>query len=91
MIKIAELAECHIKSGDGDTVETAFVFDSDYTDAEAVTFEYAALSKLYGYENCDFVQQKFFMKNDKCYDAIVFNKFDTTITVYFDITKHFGK
>lgn len=88
---IEDLNKCHISSGDGETIETAFVFDSDYTEDEAIALEYETLSVLYGYEERDFIQQKFLGNEDACYDAITFNADGSPLTVYFDITKHFGK
>lgn len=86
-----DLAKCHISSGDGESVETAFVFDSDYTEDEAIALEYEALSALYGYEERDFVKQKLLMQDDRFYDVITFNTNGSPLTVYFDITRHFGK
>lgn len=91
MSTIDDLAKCHISSGDGETIETAFVFDSDYTEGEAIALEYEALSVLYGYEERDFIKQKFLGDEDACYDAIIFNSNGSPLTVYFDITKHFGR
>lgn len=91
MSTINDLAKCHISSGDGETIETAFVFDSDYTEDEALAFEYEALSTLYGYEERDFIKQKFLGDEDACFDAIIINVDGCQRTIYFDITKHFGK
>lgn len=90
MSKFEDLAKFHISSGDGETAESAFVFDSDCTEAEAVAFEYEVIAELYGYELSDFVQQKFFTENDKCYDALVFNVDGCERTIYFDITTYFA-
>lgn len=35
---------------------TAFVFDSDDTEDEAIAFEYEALAELFGYEDCNFIK-----------------------------------
>lgn len=91
MITLKDSAQCHISSGDGESVETAFVFDSDYTEDEAIALKYEALSALYGYEERDFVKQKLLMQEDRFYDAITFNTNGSPLTVYFDITKHFGR
>ena len=91
MIGKEDLIRCHIASGDGESVATAFLFDSDYADDEAVALEYEALSELYGYAKSDFVKQVFFMAESKCFDAITFYENDCQRTVYFDITQHFGK
>ena len=91
MIGKVDLIRCHIASGDGESVATAYVFDSDYADDEAVALEYEALSELYGYAKSDFVKQVFFMAESKCFDAITFYENDCQRTVYFDITQHFGK
>lgn len=91
MIGKEDLIRCHIASGDGESVATAYLFDSDYADDEAVTLEYEALSELYGYAKSDFVKQVFFMSESKCFDAITFYENDCQRTVYFDITQHFGK
>ena len=48
MIGKEDLIRCHIASGDGGSVATAYLFDSDYTEDEAVALEYEALSELYG-------------------------------------------
>ena len=91
MIGRVDLIRCHIASGDGESVATAYLFDSDYADDEAVALEYEALSELYGYAKSDFVKQVFFMAESKCFDAITFYENDCQRTVYFDITQHFGK
>lgn len=91
MIGKEDLIRCHIVSGDGESVATAYLFDSDYADDEAVALEYEALSELYGYAKSDFVKQVFFMAESKCFDAITFYESDCQRTVYFDITQHFGK
>lgn len=91
MTKTDDLAKFLISSGDGMSIETAFVFDSDYTEDEAIALEYVALSALYGYEECDFVKQKLLMQEDRFYDAITFNTNGSPLTVYFDITMHLGK
>lgn len=91
MIGKEDLIRCHIASGDGESVATAYLFDSDYADDEAVVLEYEALSELYGYAKSDFVKQVFFMAESKCFDAITFYENDCQRTVYFDITQHFGK
>lgn len=91
MIGKVDLIRCHIASGDGESVATAYLFDSDYADDEAVALEYEALSELYGYAKSDFVKQVFFMAESKCFDAITFYENDCQRTVYFDITQHFGK
>ena len=91
MIGKEDLIRCHIASGDGESVETAYLFDSDYADDETVALEYEALSELYGYAKSDFVKQVFFMAESKCFDAITFYENDCQRTVYFDITQHFGK
>ena len=91
MIGKEDLIRCHIASGDGESVATAYLFDSDYADDEAVALEYEALSELYGYAKIDFVKQVFFMAESKCFDAITFYENDCQRTVYFDITQHFGK
>ena len=91
MIGKVDLSRCHIASGDGESVATAYLFDSDYADDEAVALEYEALSELYGYAKSDFVKQVFFMAESKCFDAITFYENDCQRTVYFDITQHFGK
>ena len=91
MIGKEDLIRCHIASGDGESVATAYLFDSDYADDEAVALEYEALSELYGYAKSDFVKQVLFMAESKCFDAITFYENDCQRTVYFDITQHFGK
>lgn len=91
MIGKEDLIRCHIASGDGESVATAYLFDSDYADDETVALEYEALSELYGYAKSDFVKQVFFMAESKCFDAITFYENDCQRTVYFDITQHFGK
>ena len=91
MIGKVDLIRCHIASGDGESVATAYLFDSDYADDEAVALEYEALSELYGYAKSDFVKQVFFMAESKCFDAITFYENDCQRTVYFDITQHFGQ
>ena len=91
MIGKVDLIRCHIASGDGESVATAYLFDSDYADDEAVALEYEALSELYGYAKSDFVKQVFFMAESKCFDAITFYENDCQRTIYFDITQHFGK
>ena len=91
MIGKVDLIRCHIASGDGESVATAYLFDSDYADDEAVALGYEALSELYGYAKSDFVKQVFFMAESKCFDAITFYENDCQRTVYFDITQHFGK
>lgn len=91
MIGKEDLIRCHIASGDGEAVATAYLFDSDYADDEAVALEYEALSELYGYAKSNFVKQVFFMAESKCFDAITFYENDCQRTVYFDITQHFGK
>ena len=91
MIGKVDLIRCHIASGDGESVATAYLFDSDYADDEAVALEYEAFSELYGYAESDFVKQVFFMAESKCFDAITFYENDCQRTVYFDITQHFGK
>ena len=91
MIGKEDLIRCHIASGDGESVATAYLFDSDYADDEAVALEYEALPELYGYAKSDFVKQVFFMAESKCFDAITFYENDCQRTVYFDITQHFGK
>ena len=91
MIGKVDLIRCHIASGDGESIATAYLFDSDYADDEAVALEYEALSELYGYAKSDFVKQVFFMAESKCFDAITFYENDCQRTVYFDITQHFGK
>ena len=91
MIGKEDLIRCHIASGDGESVATAYLFDSDNADDEAVALEYEALSELYGYVKSDFVKQVFFMAESKCFDAITFYENDCQRTVYFDITQHFGK
>lgn len=91
MINSDKLTMCHILSGDGTSVATAFVLDSDYTEDEAIAFEYETLSALYGYEERSFVKQEFLMENDNCYDVVTFNTNGCPLTVYFDITKNFGK
>ena len=91
MIGKEDLIRCHIASGDGESVATAYLFDADYADDEAVALEYEALSELYGYAKSDFVKQVFFMAESKCFDAITFYENDCQRTVYFDITQHFGK
>ena len=91
MIGKVDLIRCHIASGDGESVATAYLFDSDYADDETVALEYEALSELYGYAKSDFVKQVFFMAESKCFDAITFYENDCQRTVYFDITQHFGK
>lgn len=40
MIGKEDLIRCHIASGDGESVATAYLFDSDYADDEAVALEY---------------------------------------------------
>lgn len=91
MIGKEDLIRCHIASGDGESVATAYLFDSDYTEDEAVALEYEALSELYGYAGSDFVKQEFLMEKGKCFDAITFYENDCQRTIYFDITQHFGK
>lgn len=91
MIAKEDLNRCHIASGDGESIATAYVFDSDYTGDEDVALEYEALSELYGYTISDFVKQEFLMEEGKCLDAITFYENDCLRTVYFDITQHFGK
>lgn len=91
MITIENLAKCHISSGDGESAATAFVFDSDYTENEAIALEYEALSELFGFEERDFVQQKFYFEASSYYDIIIFHNNGCEREVYFDITKHFGK
>lgn len=91
MIGKEDLIRCHIASGDGESVATAYLFDSDYADDEAVALEHEALSELYGYAKSDFVKQVLLMAESKCFDAITFYENDCQRTVYFDITQHFGK
>lgn len=91
MIAKEDLNRCHIASGDGESVATAYVFDSDYTEDEAIALEYEALSKLYGCTGRGFVNQEFLMEEGKCLDAITFYENECLRTIYFDITQHFGK
>mgnify|MGYP007106073869 FL=1 len=91
MIAKEDLNRCHIASGDGESIATAYVFDSDYTEDEAVALEYEALSELYGCAGRGFVNQEFLMEESKCLDAITFYENDRPRTIYFDITQHFGK
>lgn len=60
MIGKEDLIRCHIASGDGESVATAYLFDSDYTEDEAVALEYEALSELYGYAGSNFVKPEIF-------------------------------
>ncbi len=39
MIGKEDLIRCHIASGDGGSVVTAYLFDSDYTEDEAVALD----------------------------------------------------
>lgn len=91
MIGKEDLIRCHIASGDGESVATAYLFDSDYAEDEAVALEYETLSELYGCAGSDFVKQEFHMEKGKCLDAITFYENDCLRTIYFDITQHFGK
>lgn len=89
MISKEDLTKCHIASGDGLSMATAFVFDSDYTEDEAIAFEYESLAELFGYEECNFVKQKLLWEDDKSYDAITFDKNGSQQTIYFDVTMYF--
>lgn len=91
MIAKEDLNRCHIASGDGESAATAYVFDSDYTEDEAIALEYEALFELYGCAVCGFMNQEFLMEEGKCLDAITFYENDRPRTIYFDITQHFGK
>lgn len=91
MIGKEDLIRCHIASGDGESVATAYLFDSVYTEDEAVALEYEALSELYGCAGSDFMKQEFHMEKGKCLDEITFYENDCLRTIYFDITQHFGK
>lgn len=91
MIAKEDLNRCHIASGDGESIATAYVFDSDYTEDEVVALEYGALFELYGCVGRGFVNQEFLMEEGKCLDAITFYENDRLRTIYFDITQHFGK
>lgn len=91
MIAKEYLNRCHIASGDGESIAMAYVFDSDYTEDEAIALEYEALSELYGCADRGFVNQEFLMEEGKCLDAITFYENDRLRTIYFDITQHFGK
>jgi len=68
---------------DGSSFEKAVV-------AKSITFEYDWLKKYYpGYS---FIQQSLQFHNDKPYDILKIKTIDgTTIDVYFDISKFFGK
>ena len=91
MIGKEDLIRCHIASGDGESVATAYLFDSVYTEDEAVALEYESLTELYGCAGSDFMKQEFHMEKGKCLDEITFYENDCLRTIYFDITQHFGK